>query len=68
MFELSGWQNGAGEWALNPAWTSSPADILAYMDIDLSTDLEALGPVLDPIAAGAADISIGPGGSCPAPR
>ncbi len=45
--------------ALKAAWTSSPADILAYMDIDLSTDLEALGPVLDPIAAGAADISIG---------
>ena len=45
--------------ALKAAWTSSPADILAYMDIDLSTDLEALGPVLDPIAAGTADISIG---------
>jgi glycosyltransferase involved in cell wall biosynthesis len=45
--------------ALKAAWTSSPADILAYMDIDLSTDLDALGPVLDPIAAGTADVSIG---------
>jgi glycosyltransferase involved in cell wall biosynthesis len=45
--------------ALRAAWTSSPADILAYMDIDLSTELEALGPLLDPIAAGTADISIG---------
>jgi len=45
--------------ALRAAWTSSPADILAYMDIDLSTDLEALGPLLDPIAADTADISIG---------
>ena len=26
---------------------SSAADIVAYMDIDLSTDLEALSPVLD---------------------
>jgi glycosyltransferase involved in cell wall biosynthesis len=45
--------------ALKAAWTSSAADILAYMDIDLSTDLEALGPLLDPIAAGTADVSIG---------
>jgi glycosyltransferase involved in cell wall biosynthesis len=45
--------------ALRAAWTSSAADILAYMDIDLSTDLEAMGPLLDPIATGAADISIG---------
>lgn len=45
--------------ALKAAWTSSTADIMAYMDIDLSTDLEALGPLLDPIADGTADISIG---------
>jgi len=45
--------------ALKAAWSSSPADIMAYMDIDLSTDLGALGALLDPIAAGTADISIG---------
>ncbi len=45
--------------ALKAAWISSSADILAYMDIDLSTDLEALGAVLDPIARDTADISIG---------
>jgi glycosyltransferase involved in cell wall biosynthesis len=45
--------------ALRAAWTSSKADIVAYMDIDLSTELKALSPLLDPIAAGAADISIG---------
>lgn len=45
--------------ALKAAWTSSEADILAYMDIDLSTDLAALVPLLDPIAASLADISIG---------
>ena len=45
--------------ALRAAWTSSTADIVAYMDIDLSTDLGALGPLLDPVAVGEADISIG---------
>ncbi len=45
--------------ALKAAWTSSTADILAYMDIDLSTELDALGPLLDPIAVGTADVSIG---------
>jgi glycosyltransferase involved in cell wall biosynthesis len=45
--------------ALKAAWTSSRADIVAYMDIDLSTELKALSQLLDPIAAGSADISIG---------
>ena len=45
--------------ALRAAWTSSIADIVAYMDIDLSTELDALGPLLEPIVAGTADISIG---------
>lgn len=45
--------------ALKAAWASSDSDIVAYMDIDLSTDLAALGPLLDPLADGEADISIG---------
>lgn len=45
--------------ALKAAWASSKADIQAYMDIDLSTELDALNALLDPIAAGSADISIG---------
>ncbi len=45
--------------ALKAAWTSSTTDMVAYMDIDLSTDLEALASLLDPVAAGSADISIG---------
>jgi len=51
-------QPGRGR-ALKAAWASSTTDIVAYMDIDLSTDLDALAPLLDPIAAGSADISIG---------
>ncbi len=45
--------------ALKAAWSSSDADILAYMDIDLSTDLGALDPLLRCIAHGDADVSIG---------
>jgi hypothetical protein len=33
--------------------------VVAYMDVDLSTDLEALPPLLDPLVAGTADLSIG---------
>lgn len=45
--------------ALKKAWSTSNADVVAYMDLDLSTGLEALAPLLDPIVRGEADISIG---------
>ena len=45
--------------ALKAAWSTSTADIVAYMDVDLSTGLEALPALLDPLAQGHADISIG---------
>ncbi len=45
--------------ALKRAWTSTTADIFAYMDIDLSTSLDCLRPLIDPIAQGATDVSIG---------
>jgi glycosyltransferase involved in cell wall biosynthesis len=51
-------QRGRGR-ALKAAWTSSSADIVAYMDIDLSTDLASLGPLVDAIADAGADIAIG---------
>jgi hypothetical protein len=41
-------QSGRGH-ALRTAWSASPAEVLAYMDVDLSTDLNALA------AAGRAD-------------
>ncbi len=40
------------------AWNKSKADILAYMDIDLSTDLDAFIPMVESIMNGY-DISIG---------
>lgn len=51
-------ERGRGR-ALKAAWMTSSADIVAYMDIDLSTDLAALGPLVDAIAGGGADIAIG---------
>ena len=32
--------------ALRAAWTASDADVLCYMDVDLSTDLRALLPLI----------------------
>src|SRR5580704_13121403 len=45
--------------ALKAAWSTSTADIVAYMDVDLSTGLESLRPLLEPVVRGEADISIG---------
>lgn len=45
--------------ALKEAWSSSDADILAYMDIDLSTDLAALSPLIRVLEDGDADMAIG---------
>ena len=51
-------EKGRGR-ALRAAWLASDADIVAYMDVDLSTDLDALSPLLEPIVDGRADIAIG---------
>lgn len=40
------------------AWNNSDAQILCYMDIDLSTDLQALPPLVQAIADGS-DVAIG---------
>ena len=45
--------------ALRVAWLTSPADVLAYMDVDLSTDLQHVPALVDPIAAGVADVAYG---------
>jgi glycosyltransferase involved in cell wall biosynthesis len=51
-------EKGRGR-ALRSAWLSSDADVVAYMDVDLSTDLVALRPLLEPIISGHVDIAIG---------
>jgi len=45
--------------ALRTAWRMSEADVVAYMDVDLSTDLSALDDLLTPLLRGAGDIAIG---------
>jgi glycosyltransferase involved in cell wall biosynthesis len=45
--------------ALRAAWGRSEADVLAYMDVDLSTDLSALAELLLPLLEGRGDIMIG---------
>lgn len=45
--------------ALAAAWRASPADVVAYMDVDLSTDLSALLPLVAPLVSGHSDIAIG---------
>lgn len=45
--------------ALRTAWSASPASVVAYMDIDLSTDLRALTPLIAPLLSGHSEIAIG---------
>jgi glycosyltransferase involved in cell wall biosynthesis len=45
--------------ALRAAWQRSGAQVLAYMDVDLSTDLSALGELLTPLLEGHGDLAIG---------
>jgi glycosyltransferase involved in cell wall biosynthesis len=45
--------------ALREVWSSSTAEVVAYMDIDLSTDLSALLPLVAPLMSGHSDVAIG---------
>ena len=51
-------EKGRGR-ALRAAWGESDAAVVAYMDVDLSTELEALAPLVAPLLAGQGDIAIG---------
>jgi glycosyltransferase involved in cell wall biosynthesis len=51
-------QKGRGR-ALKEVWTASPAEVLVYMDVDLSTDLNALLPLVAPLLSGHSDLAIG---------
>jgi putative flippase GtrA len=51
-------EKGRGR-ALRAAWTGSNASVLAYMDVDLSTDLAALLPLVAPLVSGHSDLAIG---------
>jgi putative flippase GtrA len=45
--------------ALRAAWSRSDARVACYMDVDLSTDLRALLPLVAPLLSGHSDLAIG---------
>ena len=45
--------------ALRSAWLASTAAVVCYMDVDLSTDLDALLPLVAPLLTGHSDVAIG---------
>ncbi len=45
--------------ALRAAWSASASPVVAYMDVDLSTDLNALLPLVAPLVSGHSDVAIG---------
>jgi putative flippase GtrA len=45
--------------ALRSIWSASDCEVLAYMDVDLSTDLNALLPLVAPLLSGHSDVAIG---------
>ncbi|MBK1786399.1 bifunctional glycosyltransferase family 2/GtrA family protein [Prauserella cavernicola] len=51
-------EKGRGR-ALRTVWSTSDAGVLAYMDVDLSTDLAALSPLVAPLLSGHSDVAIG---------
>jgi ubiquinone/menaquinone biosynthesis C-methylase UbiE len=51
-------ERGRGR-ALKQAWSTSTAEVVAYMDVDLSTGLESLRALLDPVVDGRCEVSIG---------
>ena len=51
-------ERGKGR-ALRECWLATEAEVVAYMDVDLSSGLEALLPLVAPLLSGHSDIAIG---------
>lgn len=51
-------EKGRGR-ALHHVWSLSDAPVLAYMDVDLSTDLAAFAPLIASLISGHSDLAIG---------
>ena len=45
--------------ALKTAWAQSEADVVSYMDVDLSTNLESFLPLVAPLLTGHSELAIG---------
>ena len=46
-------------YALRTAWSASEADVVAYMDVDLSTSLSGLLPLVGSVLSGHSDLAVG---------
>ncbi len=46
-------------YALRTAWSASEAEVVAYMDVDLSTSLSALLPLVGSVLSGHSDLAVG---------
>jgi len=51
-------EKGRGR-ALRRAWMESDADVVSYMDVDLSTNLEAFPPLIEALISGGYHLAIG---------
>jgi putative flippase GtrA len=51
-------EKGRGS-ALKQVWLHSTAEVVVYLDVDLSTDLTALPPLIAPLLSGHSDVAIG---------
>lgn len=51
-------EKGRGR-ALRAAWTATASPVVAYTDVDLSTSLDALLPLVAPLLSGHSDLAIG---------
>ncbi|MFJ9559166.1 glycosyltransferase [Streptomyces fuscichromogenes] len=51
-------EKGRGR-ALKHVWSRSTADVVAYMDVDLSTGLDGFLPLVAPLLSGHSDLAIG---------
>ncbi len=45
--------------AIKTAWSESRADILSYMDVDLSTELDAFSPLIESLLSGGCEVATG---------
>src|SRR5262245_15735057 len=45
--------------ALRSAWLASDADVVSYMDVDLSTNLSSFLPLVAPLLSGHSEVAIG---------
>ena len=55
----SSWHARAAGYALRTAWSASEAEVVAYMDVDLSTSLSALLPLVGSVLSGHSDLAVG---------